>query len=80
MSGTKGYANSVTANLMTQTPEALTTLAQTSAQDRSAVINVATKNTTILEQLTKAIVTLVTVQARLTLLEGRLGGANSGDN
>ena len=43
MTGTAGYANSVTANLMTQTSEALTTLAQASAHDRIAVANVATK-------------------------------------
>ena len=80
MFGTAGYANSVTADLMTQTPEALTTLSQASAQDRIAVANVATNNNTILEQLTKAIATLATVQAQLTLLEGRLGYANSGGN
>ena len=64
MSGTAGYSNSVTADLMTQTSEALTTLAQESAQDRISVANFATNNTTILEQLTKAIATLATVQAR----------------
>ena len=48
MSGTAGYANSVTANLMTQTSEAITTLAQASAHDRIAVANVATNNNTIL--------------------------------
>ena len=42
--------------------------------------NVATNNTTTLKQLTKAIATLTTVQARLMLLEGRLGGAKSGGN
>ena len=42
MSGTAGYANSVTDDLMTQTSEALTTLAQASAHDRIAVANVAT--------------------------------------
>ena len=51
MSGTAGYANSVTADLTTQTSEALTTLAQANAHDRISVANVATKNTTILEQL-----------------------------
>ena len=80
MSVTASYANSVTANLMRQTSEAITTLAQASDQGRIAVANVATNNTTILEQLTKAIATLATVQARLTLLEGRLCGANSGGN
>ena len=49
MSETAGYANSVTADLMTQTSEALTTVAQASAHDRIAVANVATNNTTILE-------------------------------
>ena len=77
---TAGYANSVTANLMTQTSESLTTLAQASAHDRIVVENVATNNTTILEQLEKAITTLATVQARVTLLEGILVGANSGGN
>ena len=80
MSGTAGYANSVTADLMTQTSEALTTLAQTSSHDRIAVANVATNNTTILEQLSKALAALATIQTRVTLLEGRLGGANSGGN
>ena len=53
MTGTAGYANSVTANLMTQTSEALTTLAQASAHDRITVANVATNNATILEKLAK---------------------------
>ena len=78
--GTAGYANSVTANLMTQTSEALTTLAQASAHNRIAVTNVATNNTTILEQLAKALSALATIQTRVTLLEGRLGGANGGGN
>ena len=68
MSGTAGYANSVTNDLMTQTSEALTTLTQASAQYRIAVANVSTNNTTILDQLTQAIPTLATVQARLTLI------------
>ena len=80
MSGTAGYANSVTANLKTQTSEALTTLAQASAHDRITVENVATNNNTILEQLDKALSALDTIQTRVTLLEGRLGGANSGGN
>ena len=49
MTGTAGYVNSVTANLMTQISEALTTLAQASAHDRIAVANEATNNTTILD-------------------------------
>ena len=80
MIGTAGYANSVTANLMTQTSEALTTIAQTSAHDRIAVANVGTNNTTILKQLAKALSALATIQTRVTLLEGRLGGANGGGN
>ena len=80
MTGTAGYANSVTADLMTQTSEALTTLAQASAQDRIAVTNVATNNATILEQLAKALSALATIQTRVTLLEGRLGGANGSGN
>ena len=78
MSGTAGYANSVTADLMTQTSEALITLSQASAHNRIAVANVETNNNTILEQLAKALSSLVTIQTRVTLLEGRLGGANSG--
>ena len=42
--------------------------------------NVATNNTTILEQLAKALSELATIQTRVTLLEGRLGGANGGGN
>ena len=80
MSGTAGCANSVTADLMTQTSEALTTLAQASAQDSIAVANFATNNTTILENLAKALSALATIQTRVTLLEGRIGGANSGGN
>ena len=80
MYGTAGYSNSVTDDLMTQISESLTTLAQASAQDRIAVANVATNNTTILDQLTQAIATITTVQARLTLIEGRIGGANGGGN
>ena len=80
MYGTAGYANSVTNDLMTQTSEAITSLAQASAQDRIAVADVSTNNTTILDQLTQAIATLATVQSRLMLIEGRLGGANSGSN
>ena len=80
MSGTAGYANSVTADLMAQTSKALTTLTQASDHDRFAVANFATNNTTILEQLEKALTTLSTVQARVTFLERRLGGANSSGN
>ena len=80
MTGTAGYANSVTADLMTQTSEALTTLAQASAHDIIAVANVATNNATILEQLAKALSALATIQTRVTLLEGRLGVANGGGN
>ena len=80
MSGTAGYANSVTADLMTQKSEAFTNLAQASAQDRIAVTNVATNNTTILEQLAKALAALATIQTQVSLLEGRLGGANSSGN
>ena len=65
---------------MTQTSEALTTLAQTSSHDRIAVENVATNNTTILEQLSKALAALATIQTQVSLLEGRLGGAKSGGN
>ena len=78
--GTAGYANSVTVDLMTQTSEALTTLAQASAHERIAVENVTTNNTTILEQLAKSLSALAATQTRVTLLEGRLGGANSGGN
>ena len=80
MTGTAGYANSVSADLMTQKSEVLTTLAQASAHDRIAVANVATNNATILEQLAKALSTLATIQTRVPLLEGRLGGANGGGN
>ena len=80
MTGTAGYANSVTADLMTQTSEAITTLSQASAHNRIAVANVATNNTTILEQLAKALSALATIQTRVTLFEGRLGGANSCGN
>ena len=80
MSGTAGYAKSVTADLMTQTSEALTTLAQAIAHDRIAVANVATNNTTILEQLAKSLSALATIQTLVTLLEGRLVGADSGCN
>ena len=62
MSGTAGYTNSVTADLMTQTSEALTTLAQTSAHDRISVANAATNNTTIVEQLAKALSALATIK------------------
>ena len=62
MSGTAGCANSVTADLMTQTSEALTTLAQASAHERIAVANVATNNTTTLEQLAKALSALAKIQ------------------
>ena len=80
MTGTAGYANSVTADLMTQTSEALITLAKASAHDRIAVANVATNNATILEQLAKALSALATIQTRLTSLEGRIGSANGGGN
>ena len=80
MTGTAGYANSVTANLMKQTSEALTTLAQASAHDRIAVANVAKNNATILEQLAKALSALAMIQKRVTLLEGCIGSANGGGN
>ena len=80
MTGTAGYVNSVTADLMAQTSEALTTLAQASAHNRIAVANVVTNNTPILEQLAKALYALATIQTRVTFLEGRLGGGNGGGN
>ena len=80
MTGTVGYANSVTTDLMTQTSEALTTLAQASAHNRIAVANVATNNATILEELTKALSALATIQTRVTSLEEHIVGANGGGN
>ena len=80
MTGTAGYATSVTANLMTQKSEALTTLAQARAHNRIAGANVATNNSTILEQLAKALSALATIQTRVTSLEGRIGSANGGGN
>ena len=80
MTGTAGYANSVTANLMTQTSESLTTLAQASAHDRIAVANVDTNNATILEQLAKALSALATIKTRVTSIEGHTGNANGGGN
>ena len=80
MTGTAGYPNSVTADLMTQTSEALTTLAQASAHNRIAVANVTTNNATILEQLAKALSALTTIQTRVTLIEGRIGNASGGGN
>ena len=76
LTGNTSYANNVTQDLMDQTALALNTLATATAEDRQSVANVASVNETMLSQLTRAIASLETMQARLSTLEARVDNQN----
>ena len=67
---------------MDQTALALNNLATATSEDKQIVDNVATVNTTVMAQLTRAIESLTTIQARLSTLENRVSNkdGNGGRN
>ena len=80
LSGNTGYVNSVQQDIMDQTALVLTNLANSTAEDRVTISNVATANNILTQQLARTTEALALMQTRLNTIETQLGINADNDN
>ena len=73
LSGNTGYVNSVQQDIMDQTALVLTNLANSTAEDRVTISNIAAANHTLTQQLARTTEALALIQTRLNTIETQLG-------